>query len=100
MLRCVQRYQGDTYEVEHDTQTKTHRMTFYVYKFFDQRGRLLYVGRTSRLSRIKEQGRAFNWAVGATVTKRKFATLEQATLAERRAIIREKPIWNKQWNLS
>jgi len=73
---------------------------FYVYEFRDRRGHLLYVGRTSSLTRIKVQRKAFNWAKGATVSYRSFRTLERSIIAERNAIIRKKPIWNKQWNLS
>lgn len=68
-----------------------------VYRYFDRRRRLLYVGITDApLARIHAHGsRAEWWSLVATATFVHYATRAEAVEAERAAIRDELPIYNR-----
>jgi len=74
--------------------------THVVYKLFDERGRLLYVGMTSRgPSRLVEHHRKKSWFIDVfDITFERFETRSQAAKHERDTIIRSAPLYNVQHN--
>lgn len=70
-------------------------MSNVVYRFFDDDGRLLYIGSTGRWpGRMSEhQSQRPWWAEVATVTLEHHASLDRARVAEARAIERERPTY-------
>lgn len=72
----------------------------FVYKLFDERGRLLYVGMTSRgPSRLVEHHRKKPWFGDvAEVTFERFETRSLAAKHERDTILRSAPLYNVQHN--
>ncbi len=71
-----------------------------VYRFYDERGKLLYVGVTSRgMNRFSEHGQMKKWWPRVRTTKvEHFATYQEALRAERTAIRSEAPVHNIQNN--
>lgn len=69
----------------------------WVYRCFDEDGRLLYVGCTTNLRNRLEQHRASSWwsPTVAKVTSKVFPDGESGRAAERAAIRDEIPRWNK-----
>lgn len=72
--------------------------TYFLYRLFDKRRRLLYIG-TGDFGRIRSHhGNAQWFEQVVTIKLERFASRPQAREAERLAIIRERPVWNKQHN--
>ncbi len=70
-----------------------------VYRFFDDRDVLLYVGMTNSLSHRLAQHEAKKswWRAVSSVTIEHYNTREQAAIAEREAIRAELPYWNIEY---
>lgn len=73
-------------------------MTCQLYRHFDAEGRLLYVGISlSAVERLKQHVARSGWSAEiASITVETHADREAAMKAEREAVERERPLYNKQ----
>lgn len=73
-------------------------MTCQLYRHFDAEGRLLYVGISlSAVERLKQHVSRSGWSAEiASITVETHADREAAMKAEREAVERERPLYNKQ----
>jgi hypothetical protein len=69
-----------------------------VYRMFDQKGRLLYIGISGRAGRFNEHATKRWFPLVSVITLEWHATHAEAILAERRAISAEKPRYNVTGN--
>jgi len=69
----------------------------HLYRHFDAEGNLLYVGISkSTMDRLAQHSEKDWYSSISNVTIEKFDERNDAIIAERKAIIAERPIWNKQ----
>lgn len=67
-----------------------------VYRFFNERGALIYVGRTSRVAqRLRKHADSPWWRWVASASLEIFPTATEASIAESKAIATEDPITNR-----
>lgn len=72
----------------------------YLYRAFDRNNRLLYVGISGKWSeRLHQHERESKWMERTDYVKiERFDTRDEVAEAEKRAVVDEKPIYNKQYN--
>ena len=74
-------------------------MKTYLYRYYDKRKKLLYVGITNDFKRRDSEHKSKRWYKYATNVKLvKYKTRDKALQAEEKAIKSEKPICNKVYN--
>lgn len=74
-------------------------MTTTLYRTFDDRGRLLYVGVSfGPFLRLEQHEKNASWTrYVATITLERYGSREEAEAAEKRAIQEEDPVFNRYW---
>lgn len=72
----------------------------FVYRYYNDEGVLLYIGESlSYIRRLSEHLKKASWVESVcSVTLERFDTKKQAQNAEREAIEKENPVFNKQYN--